>query len=245
MKQKNVEKILKKTIDIYDAIASDFSNTRNKQWQGFNDFNKYVKAGDKILDLGCGNGRLANIFIDSQVEYLGIDNSAELIKIAKQRLSNKSWVKFEIGDAINLHFNNQFDLVLMIAVLHHVPTKELRLKILKNIYKALKPGGKLIISNWNLWQINGEKKKFRYFKHLFNYKDKINHKIWRISDAFIPWKPLAKNNLRYVHSFRKREIKKLLQRAGFSIQSLGFKSKKNDQATILTGENLLVVAVKK
>lgn len=245
MKQENTQKILGQTVGIYDAIASDFSDTRGKWWQGFGSFNKYVKAGDRVLDLGCGNGRMAEIFADSQIEYLGIDNSAELIKIAKQRFADKSWVSFDVGDALSFDRSNQFDLVLMIAVLHHVPTKELRLKVLRNIYNALKPGGRLVISNWNLWQSDGGKKKFRYFEYLFNYREKISRGVWGISDAFVPWKPLAGDNLRYVHSFRKGEMKRLLQRAGFTIEKIDFENKDGNQATIFIGDNLLAVAVKK
>ncbi len=245
MKQENTQKILGQTVEIYDAIASDFSDTRGKWWQGFGSFNKYVKAGDRVLDLGCGNGRMAEIFIDSQIEYLGIDNSAELIKIAKQRFAGKPWVSFDVGDALSLDFSSQFDLVLMIAVLHHVPTKELRLKALKNVYDALKPGGRLVISNWNLWQSDGGKKKFRYFKYLFNYREKISRGVWGLSDAFVPWKPLAGDNLRYVHSFRKGETKRLLQQAGFAIERIDFENKDGNRATIFTGDNLLAVAVKK
>jgi alkylated DNA repair protein alkB family protein 8 len=244
MKKMNTQKILAQTKDIYNTIAPDFSDTRGKWWQGFGSFNKYVKVGDHVLDLGCGNGRMADIFADSGVSYLGIDNSEGLIKIAKKRFADKPWIKLEIGDALSLKMESQFDLVLMIAVLHHVPTKALRLKVLKNIYTALKPGGRLVMSNWNLWQAI-DKKRFRYWKYLFNYGEKIKRSTWSLSDAYVPWKPMAGDNMRYVHSFKSGELKRLLKQAGFKIEKLNFEGKNGEPASILTGVNSLAVAVKK
>jgi len=245
MKQEKTEKILAQTRDIYNAIAPDFSDTRGKWWQGFGGFNKYVKPGDRVLDLGCGNGRMAEIFSDSGIEYLGVDNSEELIKIAQARFTDKSWVNFTVGDVLDFKLADKFNLVLLIAVLHHLPTRALRLKVLKNIYNSLQPGGRLVASNWNLWQVSGEKKKIRYWRYLFNYREKIKRGVWSLSDALVPWKPLSGNNLRYVHSFRSGELKRLLKQAGFEIEKIGFEDQKGNKATIFTGVNSLAVAVKK
>jgi SAM-dependent methyltransferase len=265
MKQENTEKILTQTRDIYNAIAPDFSDTRGKWWQGFGSFNKYVQPGDRVLDLGCGNGRMAEIFADSQIKYLGVDNSEELIKIAKARFANKPWANFMVGDVLgsdwipclpagrrvkfspfnNVVKNDGYNLVLLIAVLHHIPTRTLRLQVLKNIYNSLQPGGRLVMSNWNLWQVSGKKKNFRYWSYLFNYSEKIRRGIWRLSDALVPWKPLSGENLRYVHSFKLGELKRLLKKAGFKIEKIGFEDQKGNKATIFTGVNSLAVAVKK
>ncbi|MEI6288192.1 MAG: class I SAM-dependent methyltransferase [bacterium] len=245
MKNNKVNTILTQTRNIYNTIAPDFSDTRGKWWQGFGGFHQYTKPGDKVLDLGCGNGRMADIFEGKNINYLGIDNSEELIKIAKERFKNKTWVSFEVGDATDTLPANNFDLVLILAVLHHIPTQQLRLKILTNTYNSLKPGGHLVISTWNLWQATDGKKNFRYFKHLFNYQQKIKHGIWNLSDALVPWKPLASKNLRYVHSFHQSELKKLLLQAGFEIDWISYEKKDGTKTDIFHGDNLMAVAVKK
>ena len=245
MKREFVNNILAQTKNIYNSIAPDFSDTRGKWWQGFGGFAKYTKAGDRVLDLGCGNGRMAEIFEGKDISYLGIDNSEGLIKIARERFKNKSWIKFQVGDATSELPKNEFDLVLMIAVLHHIPTKELRLQVLRNIYDSLQPGGRLVISNWNLWQVFSGKKKFRYWSYLLNYSEKIKRGAWGLSDAFVPWKPLAGDNLRYVHSFKRGELKRLLKQAGFTIDWIKYENKDGRKTSICYGDNLMAVAIKK
>ena len=145
----------------------------------------------------------------------------------------------------NDKMSDSFDLVLMIAVLHHIPSKKLRLQILKNIYSVLKPGGRLVLVNWNLWQISGWKKKFRYWQYLWNWAEKIKRGVWGVSDAFVPWKPAGLETRRYIHSFGKGELKRLLKRAGFAIEEISFEVKDGQKARIFKGDNLLAVAVKK
>lgn len=244
MKQKT-QKILTQVQSIYNQIASDFSDTRGKWWQGFGGFNEYIKDGDSVLDLGCGNGRMADIFVDHNIEYLGVDNSDELIKLAQKRFKDNPSYKFEVGDALTINYQNQFDLVLMIAVLHHIPTRELRLKVLKNICNSLKPGGRLVISNWNLWQVIGGRKRFRYYQYIFNYTEKLKRGVWQLSDAFVPWKPLRGDNLRYVHSYKKGELSSLLKAAGLMIERINFETKNGEKTDIWHGDNLLAVAIKK
>jgi len=282
MKPAKSQAILQQTKDIYNRIAGDFSNTRYQNWGGFDDLAEYVEPGGRVLDLGCGNGRLAEIFTESKISYLGIDNSEELIRIAQEKFKDKPWAGFEVGDALTYPSPpnqgggrggsgikaEEFDLVLMVAVLHHLPTVALRLQALENARAALKPGGRLIISNWNLWQVKpsptppfvrggkefspsikrasrGSLKIFRYWPYLWNYAEKISRGAYGFSEAFVPWKNLSGDNLRYVHSFRRGELKGLLKRAGFAVESIGYISQAGGRATILSGDNLLAIAVKK
>ena len=78
-------KILDDVRQSYDKIAEDFSRTRYSIWKEFKPLGQYAKDGDKILDLGCGNGRLIELFQGKNIEYAGIDNSEKLIEIAHQK----------------------------------------------------------------------------------------------------------------------------------------------------------------
>ena len=101
MNSSTAQKILKDVKSSYSAIAADFDVTRNFIWPGFEKFLEYVKPGDKVLDLGCGNGRLLKLFASVPVDYIGIDNNEKLIELAKKNYPDD---KFLIGDILALPF---------------------------------------------------------------------------------------------------------------------------------------------
>ncbi len=259
MKKAKIQNILNQTHDIYNTIAPDFSITRGKWWHALDEFKNYAKEGDSILDLGCGNGRLAELFKNMDVKYLGMDNSEELIKIAQEKFKDKENIKFEVGDVVSppyqggvrgglpegvgnhpqplLGKEGGFNLIFMLAVLHHIPTEKLRLEILKNIYQLLKPGGRLVMSNWNILRVK------KYFPRFFDFKYKITHGVYNLKDAFIPWKPIGDENQRYVHSFTKGELKRLLSKAGFKNLKVYYENK-GVKTNFFKGYNLMVIVKK-
>jgi len=247
MKPSAQKKIITETKQIYDAVALDFSDTRGKWWRPPIGLPGLLRDGIRALDLGCGNGRFAELFRGKDMEYLGIDNSEELIKICRARFAGEPNIRFEVGDVTNLCKDGACpvftpDLVLMIAVLHHIPTKELRLRVLKNIHGVLAPGGKLIMRNWNLFNRKSAK---MYYKRLLDFPYKISRGFWGIKDAFIPWKSLGKDGWRYVHSFTKNEMKSLLRQAGFTDIDNYYETYNNEKrVSIWQGYNLVSEAKK-
>ena len=75
MNQKTIQEILKQVKDNYEQTAEEFNQTRSYLWPGLQSLKKFVKNGDKVLDLGCGNGKLRLLFKDYQIDYFGVDNS--------------------------------------------------------------------------------------------------------------------------------------------------------------------------
>ena len=68
----------------YNEIASLFSSTRQYIWKDIKPLLRFAKNGDNILDLGCGNGRLYQLFKDLSITFTGIDSSKGLIDIARE-----------------------------------------------------------------------------------------------------------------------------------------------------------------
>jgi alkylated DNA repair protein alkB homolog 8 len=208
MKIEVANKILEKTKDNYDKISEDWNRTRQNLWSGFSEFLPYIKEGDKILDVGCGNGRLVKLFSDVNVDYLGVDNSEELLNIAQKNFPGH---KFLVGDALNLPSeNNVFDKVFFIAVLHHIPNSSLRKKALEQIHQVLKPGGLVFIMNWHY-----SSPKFLSRLTKFTLTKIIGKSELDFGDIYVSW---GNDNIeRYVHIFNKPEINKLLKSAGFKV----------------------------
>lgn len=96
------------------------------------------KAGEKILDLGCGTGDLAKKISDYKVDIVGIDQSKNMVMQAMNKYPS---IKFFVQDATNLEYKNEFDAVFSNATLHWVKQPK---QALNCIYKSLKQGGRFI-----------------------------------------------------------------------------------------------------
>src|SRR5271169_6262165 len=66
------------------------------------------RAGERILDLGCGTGHLTAQIAESGARVIGADRSAEMVAAARSAYPK---LKFEISDARDLPFQNEFDAV--------------------------------------------------------------------------------------------------------------------------------------
>ena len=65
-------------------MSGQFARARVKAWEEMRFlFDDYVKGKERILDLGCGNGRFYEMLEGKDIEYIGVDVSKELIDIAK------------------------------------------------------------------------------------------------------------------------------------------------------------------
>jgi SAM-dependent methyltransferase len=107
-------------------------------------FEKHVrtKAGDKVIDIGCGPVRALQSLPD--VEYVGFDINPDCIAFAKRTYGNKG--TFVIGDTRSLRGDPRFkdaDIVMAIGVLHHLDDEEAA-DCIRFAYDALKRGGRLI-----------------------------------------------------------------------------------------------------
>jgi len=229
MDKKQAQYLLDKTKGDYNKIADDFARTRGFVWKELDFLIKYTTQGDKVLDLGCGNGRYFEVFKDKNIEYIGVDNSEKLIEIAKQ---NYPTANFKVNDALNLPFKeNHFDKIYSFAVLHHIPSKQLRQQFLREAARVLKPKGVLILT---VWKFN-PKKQFKLILKFFIFKLLRKNKL-DYRDVIVPW---ANTTQRYVHLFSKRELKNLLKQVGFKTKQTGTIWRKSKK----TG-NIFTVAVK-
>jgi ubiquinone/menaquinone biosynthesis C-methylase UbiE len=109
-----------------------------------------LKPGYRLLDVGFGTGNtLAALYrsYGDMVELYGIEPSKDMAKEARRRLPGKN-IHLQIAKAEDLPFGaGYFDYVLCSLVMHHLPF-ETKQKALQEIRRVLKPGGSLILSDW-------------------------------------------------------------------------------------------------
>ena len=96
------------------------------------------KAGERILDLGCGTGTLTHEISSSGARVVGVDSSTEMIGQARQ---NYPKIDFRLGDARTFRDPEAFDAVFSNAVLHWVQPP---VDAISTVRAALRPGGRFI-----------------------------------------------------------------------------------------------------
>ena len=149
------------------------------------------KPGEKILDLGCGDGKLTLEIQNYGCQVLGIDSSEEMINATR-----KLGIEAKVISGDNLNFDQEFDAVFSNAALHWMLDKY---KVAQGVYQALIPGGRFV----------GE----------FGGKGNINSVITAMLEVFQDFPKLGKfRNPWYFPSVT--EYAQVLYKAGFEINYL-------------------------
>ncbi|MDD3190594.1 MAG: class I SAM-dependent methyltransferase [Candidatus Pacebacteria bacterium] len=204
------QKMTEKVRSDYNLIAREWDLSRSRPSQLKLDLVNEVEEGTELLDIGCGNGVMFPYVNEKGAYYFGLDIAENLIEIATERYTDKigeGRAKFVVGDATDLPVrDDEFDFVISFAVLHHIPSEELRKKFFDEIQRALRPNGKVKITVWNL---------FNDWAHdRFDIGSQLAGKI--SGDVTIPWKGTEGQFInRFVHQFSKEELYVLAENAGF------------------------------
>jgi trans-aconitate methyltransferase len=97
------------------------------------------QAGERILDVGCGTGRLSAEIASSGAEVVGIDYSPTMVSQARD---NFPILSFETQDACTMPYHGEFHAVFSNAALHWMQPAE---EAAAAMSRALKPGGRLVV----------------------------------------------------------------------------------------------------
>ncbi|MFA5163715.1 MAG: class I SAM-dependent methyltransferase [Patescibacteria group bacterium] len=218
MDRQTEQNLLKIVRNNYQTVAEEFNVTRKKEvWPEIKELAAEIKDGDKVLDVGCGNGRLLEALTGRNIEYLGIDQSQNLIELAK---TNHPLADFRTGDLLDLGQidSHGFDHVFCLAVFHHLPSDKLRIQALKQLKNKVGFEGRIIISVWNLW---GHRKYRSLIWKFFFLKLLKKHRM-KFGDVLFSWKNSQQQvvSQRYYHAFRTRQLKDLAKRADLKITKL-------------------------
>ncbi len=104
-----------------------------------------LKGRERVLDIGCGDGRLAALISQKVSEgfVLGIDSSREMIESARNSFPKDLYpnLEFIVMSAEEIDFEEEFDLAFSNACLHWVKDHP---PVLKRVWQSLKPSGRIL-----------------------------------------------------------------------------------------------------
>ena len=204
----------------YSEFASAFSETRSSVQTRLDRIVAYIGDAGKVLDIGCGNGRLAERLEreGKRARYVGVDASPQLITIASARKMQLRTVvvDFFVADITqagwSLPFADaSFDIVIALAVLHHIPSFDLRVAVLRDIHALLMPGARLILTNWAF------DRNERQRKRIVAWSDAgFDERALELGDALLVWKR-GGVGYRYCHLITKAEMIRMADASGFEV----------------------------
>ncbi|MGD1837912.1 MAG: class I SAM-dependent methyltransferase [Nitrososphaeraceae archaeon] len=112
----------------------------------------HLQKGFTVLDLGCGSGASAIVSakkVGNSGKVIGIDIAEKMLDLARKKAEDNNLVNIEFinRDMTNLDyfFDNQFDVVVCIFAIFFVENMK---RFLKEMWRLVKPGGKLSITTW-------------------------------------------------------------------------------------------------
>jgi tRNA (uracil-5-)-methyltransferase TRM9 len=202
----------------YGERAAEFSAARPAPWPGWEPLLPALRstpgAGPvRVLDVGCGHGRLARYLAQAlaprALAIWGVDASEPLL--AQARSAGPPGARWEIGDVVWTPAalpSGPFDLVALIAVLHHVPSRERRRALLAECARRLAPGGRLVFTTWRADL--ARERRLDWNSYSSRARMPIDCSELEPGDALVRWGAEPAGWVRYFHFFDDAEIECLV-----------------------------------
>jgi SAM-dependent methyltransferase len=221
MDEGTAERLLTLNREFYTVFAHAFASSRSQFDPALECILPYIPRAARVLDVGCGNGRLA-LLLDAERPgggYLGLDVVPELIAVARAqtgRLSNTT-ASFHVADVARAGWGRalgwaQPDVAVALAVLHHIPGHDRRAMLLREMVQVLRPGGSLIVSTWQFLDDERLRRKIVDWAEVGIAPEALDP-----GDHLLDWKRGGRG-LRYCHLVDHRELERLSADSGLLIR---------------------------
>jgi len=221
MEKEVQNKLLNINQKFYDRYAPSFSATRGRIQPGVRRLMKAVVKKASVLDVGCGNGTLAQALDASGFSgrYLGLDMSEDLLADARQGLEEPAdgSYSFQHADLADPDWfknipGNNYEWLVSFAVLHHLPGKDLRVQTVSGFASLVSPESRVAVSVWQWHNSPRLRKRVLPWAEVGLAPEELEE-----GDVLLDWRAGETIGIRYVHTFNEAEITTLAQSAGFRV----------------------------
>jgi tRNA (uracil-5-)-methyltransferase TRM9 len=228
VKSEIADRLLVLNRQFYAEQAGSFSATRQRIQPGMaRSLTEWAEqhggfassSGRHILDLGCGNGNLADWLAGQgyQGVYTGVDQSAGLLAAVPSLPDNFGFFNGDLSkpDWLAELPVNPFDLITCFAILHHLPGEGMRLRLLRELKRLLAPDGCLILSVWQFHNSTRLMSRIQSWESVGLLPADVDE-----GDALLDWRAEGEavgTALRYVHAFNEAELQHLAAKSSFQI----------------------------
>jgi tRNA (uracil-5-)-methyltransferase TRM9 len=229
MESQTVQALLAINRRFYQQFGAAFSVTRQRPQEGVRRVLGSLPDEGSWLDLGCGNGTLALEWLrrGRRSHYLGLDFSVELLAAARAALAEHATdtppqVELRQADLSTPAWVESIPVgalrgALAFAVLHHLPSWALRLKVLRAIHARLAPDGTFVHSEWQFARDPKWQARCQPWNQVGLAEVDLD-----AGDCLLDWRftlpgQAAQTGLRYVHAFDAAELEELAQASGFRV----------------------------
>ncbi len=109
---------------------------------------KYIKAGDRILEVGCGTGAYTLHYARRGFEVDAVELIQKNLEILRQKLQPSDHVRVVQGNALDLsgYADNSFDITLVLGPMYHLFSTEEKLQCLREAQRVTKSGGTMFVA---------------------------------------------------------------------------------------------------
>lgn len=220
MKPQVVQRLIALNHQFYQTFGEEFATTRRRVQPGVKRLMSRWEKTARILDLGCGGGQLARALAEAghRGGYLGLDFSVTLLREAAlvPRSYSALFIQADLTRPESWEESVRraapFDVIVAFAVLHHLPTQQLRLQLLQVVRRLLHPQGLFCHSEWQFLNSSRWRNRIQPWESIGLAPDDVDE-----GDYLLDWRHGGRG-LRYVHHFSLQELEALAAAAGFEIQ---------------------------
>ena len=221
MDKETTARLLALNREFYAAFARPFAASRPVSDPALVCILPYIPQRASVLDVGCGNGRLAHLLDRERpgATYLGVDAAPELVELACAQAGKLTTIaaEFRVADVARPGWDDalpraSFDCAALLAVLHHIPGFDLRVGVLREVAGLLKPGGCLILSTWQFLENERMRRKIVGWAEA-----SVPEEALEPGDYLLDWKREGRG-LRYCHMVDEAEVQRLAAGSGFRVR---------------------------